>query len=168
MSQDNKHPNIVNLQEIEPSTQQHGEHYQLFRKQLGAKAKGKKLGCSWVELPPGKKSWPMHYHCANEEAIFILEGAGTLRLGDKHLAVKAGDYIALLCDKDAGHQMINTSAGSLRYLCVSTMEPNEIVIYPDTNKMFVCAGSGPGGAKEDRWFTSVFRRGDAIDYWEGE
>lgn len=168
MSQTNKHPNIVNVKDIEPTTQGHGDSYQVYRKQLGLKAQGKKLGCSWVELPPGKKSWPMHYHCVNEEAIFVLAGEGTLRLGEQSIIVKPGDYVALPCAKDKGHQMINTSSAPLQYLCFSTMEPNEIVVYPDSNKVFICAGSAPGAPKEQRLLTSVFRRRDEVDYWEGE
>jgi uncharacterized cupin superfamily protein len=168
MSQEKRHPNIVNLSQLEATTQTHGEHYALYRKQLGAKAQGKKLGCSWIELPPGKKSWPMHSHCINEEAIFILEGEGTLRLGTEQHPVRPGDYIAFRSEKEGAHQMINTSLAPLRYLCLSTMEPNEIVLYPDTNKIFVCAGSAPGGSKEQRLLTHVFRAKDEVDYWEGE
>jgi uncharacterized cupin superfamily protein len=163
-----RHPNIINIQELESTKQQHGESYLLHRKQLGAKTRGDKLGCSWIELPPGKKSWPMHYHCVNEESIYILEGEGTLRIGEEKVAVRAGDYISFRAGKDDAHQMINTSSAPLRYLCISTMEPNEIAVYPDSNKVFVCAGSAPGGAKEKRILTSVFRSGDTVDYWDGE
>ena len=168
MSQEKRHPNIVNVQQLEPTTQTHDPRYALHRKQLGAAAHGKKLGCSWIELPPGKRSWPMHAHLINEEAIFILEGEGTLRLGAEQHAVKPGDYISFRSDKEGAHQMINTSAAPLRYLCISTMEPNEIVVYTDTNKVFVCAGSAPGGSKEQRLLTHVFRAKDEVDYWEDE
>ena len=163
-----RHKNIVNLNDLTATTQAHGEDYLLQRKQLGAAAKGKKLGCSWVELPPGKKAWPMHAHLINEEAIFILEGEGTLRLGAEQHAVKPGDYIALRSEPEGAHQLINTSSAPLRYLCISTMEPNEIVLYSDSKKVFICAGSAPGGPKEQRLLTSVFRVQDEVDYWEGE
>ncbi len=52
-------------------------------------AGGKRLGCSLYELPPGKKSWPYHYHTGNEEAIFVLEGGG----GDER-TLESGDYAA--------------------------------------------------------------------------
>jgi uncharacterized cupin superfamily protein len=162
-----RHPNIVSVNEATSTTQSHGEQYLLQRKQLAALTQGKKLGCSWIELLPGKKAWPMHYHLINEEAIFVLEGEGTLRLGEARYPVKAGDYISLRCDKEGAHQMINTSQSPLRYLCFSTMEPNEIAVYPDSNKMFVCAGSAPGGPKEQRTLTKVFYPNE-VDYWEGE
>lgn len=52
----------------------------LRRKQLGNAAGGEQLGCSLYEMPPGQESWPYHYHTANEEAMYVLAGRGTLRL----------------------------------------------------------------------------------------
>ena len=41
------------------------------------------LGCSLYELPPGKRSWPYHYHTGNAEAAYVLSGSGYVRrLGD--------------------------------------------------------------------------------------
>jgi uncharacterized cupin superfamily protein len=48
-----------------------------------------------MEVSPGRTAWPYHYHTANEEAIYILHGAGTLRVGNVRSTVTAGDYIAL-------------------------------------------------------------------------
>ncbi len=30
------------------------------------------------ELPTESGSWPYHYHTANEEAIYVISGAGTI------------------------------------------------------------------------------------------
>jgi uncharacterized cupin superfamily protein len=51
------------------------------RKRLADAAGGCDLGASLYELPPGGKSWPYHYHTGNEEAIYVLAGEGTLRVG---------------------------------------------------------------------------------------
>ena len=51
------------------------------QKQLGAAAGSERLGCSLYELPPGAQPWSYHYHAANEEALYVLSGTGTLRLG---------------------------------------------------------------------------------------
>src|SRR2546427_6927473 len=87
------------------------------RKRLGAAAGGTKIGTSLIELAPGKRSWPQHYHLANEEAVFVLEGEGTLRLGKQELAISAGDYIALPSgDPEQAHQIVHHSGAPLRYL----------------------------------------------------
>jgi uncharacterized cupin superfamily protein len=34
-------------------------------------------------VPPGRRAWPYHYHLENEEAIYVLEGLGTLRIDEE-------------------------------------------------------------------------------------
>ena len=47
------------------------------------RASDEELGCSLYELPPGKRSWPYHYHTGNAEAAYVLSGSGFVRrLGD--------------------------------------------------------------------------------------
>jgi len=45
------------------------------RKELSTAVDASDLGCSLYELPPGMRSWPYHYHTANEEAIYVLQRA---------------------------------------------------------------------------------------------
>jgi uncharacterized cupin superfamily protein len=54
-----------------------------------------KLGCSLFEVAPGKRAWPFHYHFANEEALYILEGSATLRLGAEEFQLSQGYFVAL-------------------------------------------------------------------------
>jgi len=68
----------VNESDIAPSTVEHDDT--AFRRtKLAAAAGGDRLGCSLYELPPGKKSWPFHYHTGNEAALYVLAGTGRLR-----------------------------------------------------------------------------------------
>ena len=73
-------PKIVHTEQLAWIEQSQGHRFRVKRKPLGAVAGNEKLGCSLYELPPGCRSWPYHYHYANEEAIYILGGKGTLRL----------------------------------------------------------------------------------------
>lgn len=137
------------------------------RKKLGAAAEGDQLGCSLYELPSGAESWPYHYHTANEEAIYVLDGTGTLRLdGDMH-SLSAGDYVALPADESGGHRVINESDGTLRYLVMSTMDEPDVTVYPDSDKFGVFVGSPPGG-EADRSVHGFYRQDDDVDYWEDE
>ena len=107
--------------------------------------------------------------CAEEESIFILEGEGTLRLGPERIAVGPGDYIALPPGPDGAHQLLNTGAGPLRYLCFSTVQRVEIVGYPDSQKIGTRAH--PPGAEIDlsrAWFRQRFRVAPTLDYYDGE
>jgi uncharacterized cupin superfamily protein len=129
------------------------------RKRLAAAAGGKGLGVSWFELQPGKKAFPFHFHLANDEAVFVLEGEGVLRLGDEEHLLHAGDYVAF-SPGPPGHQIVNRSQAPLRYLAISTMREPEVAVYPDSDKVGVLA-RGHG-------VMSVHRRGDGVDYYEGE
>lgn len=161
-------PFTVNEAELDWTEASHGERYAFKRKQLGAAAGGKKLGASLIELAPGKRAVPRHYHFANEEAVFVLEGEGTLRLGENEIPLRAGDYVAMPPGKDSAHQVINTSQGPLRYLAVSTMIEPDVMGYPDSDKIGVFAGAAPGGPKAQRTVDAFFRSGDRVDYYEGE
>lgn len=163
-----RHPNVINVDQLEWREQSHGTRFQVSRKQLGSAAGGKKLGCSLYELSPCCQSWPYHYHYANEEAIYVLEGTGTLRLAGNEIAISQDDYIALPAEPVGAHQVINTSSAPLRYLCFSTMIEPDIVAYPDSGKVGVFAGAAPGGSKEQRSLNAFFRNDDATDYWDRE
>ena len=64
--------------------------FRTTRKQLGSSAGGEKLGCSLYEVPPWRTAFPRHYHLANEEAIYMLEGSGTLRIGREEVELSQG------------------------------------------------------------------------------
>lgn len=163
-----RHPHVVNVREVSPVESAKGDAYAFARRQLGAAAGSVQLGCSYMELPSGKKAWPRHWHAANEEALFILEGEGTLLVGDERVPLGAGDYVALPVGPDAAHQLHNTSAAPLRYLAFSTMLPTDITVYPDSNKVALFAGAAPGGDKRKRVLDDVLPRGARVDYWSGE
>ncbi|SDQ19713.1 cupin domain-containing protein [Natronobacterium texcoconense] len=156
----------TNADDLEWSTLERGET-KFRRKQLAAAAGGEELGCSLYELPEGRRSWPYHYHTGNEEALFVLEGTGTLRLDGETLSLEDGDYVALPRGEDGAHRIVNDSDGPLRYLMLSTMTDPDVTVYPDSGKVGVFAGSPPGG-DGDRTVSGYFREDDAVSYWEDE
>ena len=149
-----EHRNVVNEQDLEWSQQSHGEKFGYRRKQLGSAAGGERLSCSLYEVPPGRRAWPYHYHLANEEVIYVLEGSGTLRIGERKVTLSRGDYVALPVGEAGAHQIINTAEEPLRYLCFSTMIEPDAMVYPDSNKIGLFAGAAPGGPKEKRTLAS--------------
>ncbi len=104
-----EHPNVVNENDLYWGEQTHGDKFGYRRKQLSSAAGGEKLGCSLYEVPPGHRAWPYHYHLANEEAIYVLEGSGMLRIGGEKIEVSQGDYVALPTGETAAHQILNNS-----------------------------------------------------------
>jgi uncharacterized cupin superfamily protein len=139
----------------------------LRRKQLAAATDGDAIGASLYELPAGDRSWPYHYHTANEEALYVLEGSGTLRLDGDSVTLSAGDYVALPADERGAHRVVNDGDDVLRYLVVSTMVEPDVTVYPDSAKVGVFVGAPPGG-EGDRPVHGYFRQADAVDYWSEE
>ena len=134
------------------------------RKRLGEAAGGDRLGCSLYELPAGARAWPYHYHTANEEAIYVLSGRGTLRLdGDTH-QIREGEYVALPADETGAHQVVNDASTPLRYLMISTMVEPDVAVYPDTDSFGVFVGSPPGRS-EERPLSGFYRIDDDVNYW---
>lgn len=163
-----EHPNVASTGDLEWSEQSHGDRFGYQRKQLGAAAGGEKIGCSLYEAPSGKKAFPRHYHLTNEEAIYILEGRGTLRIGDGEVILSRGDYMALPAGEAWAHQVVNDSQGPLRYLCFSTMAEPDIMVYPDSEKVGIFGGAAPGGRKAKRTFSKFLSTEAEVGYYEGE
>jgi uncharacterized cupin superfamily protein len=159
---------VVNENELEWGEQSHGEKYAHRRKALGAATQGEKLGCSLYEVPPGYRAWPFHYHYANEEAIYVLHGSGTLRIGEREVGISQGHYVALQVGEAGAHQIINTSDEPLRYLCLSTMVEPDVLVYPDSRKIGLFAGSAPGGPKEKRTLHKYLRADAEVSYFDNE
>ncbi len=116
-----------------------------------------RIGVAIEELGPGKRSAPAHYHVLEEEHVYILEGRVTLRLGDARHAMKAGDYACFPAGQAAAHCLINESDAPCRYVIIGEKNPNEVVAYPDSNKVLVRALGG-----------AILDLGARRNYWDGE
>ncbi|WP_372479050.1 cupin domain-containing protein [Halomicrobium sp. HM KBTZ05] len=127
------------------------------------------LGCSLYEIEPGKRGWPAHYHEGNEEAIFVLDGDGTLWLGSdrEERDLEAGDF-AVFPRSEAGQHELEAGPDGLRYLAMSTMNEPDITVYPDNDAVGVFAGSPPGGQKSERRLSKYLDLDAEVPYWDDE
>jgi uncharacterized cupin superfamily protein len=137
------------------------------RKRLAAAADGEALGASLYELDPGERSWPVHFHTANEEAIYVLAGEGAVRRGEarEDVPLEPGEFLAFPADPSGAHRIVNTGPEVLRYLMVSTMHDPDVTVYPDHDGIGVFAGAPPGGDGE-RLVSGFWNREDAVEYWD--
>ena len=154
----------VNESDLDWDEYEHGDTT-FRRKELGDAADGEQLGCSLYELPPGKRSWPYHYHTANEEAIYVLAGEGFLRAENGEHDLTAGDYVTFPADESGGHQVVNDSDNALRYLAVSTMNDPDVTVYPEMEKLGVYVGAPPGGRGE-RSLHGYYPIDADVEYWD--
>lgn len=162
-----RHPNLVNASEAPSHVFAKGERFACTIRELGRATGARGVGCSLFEVPPGRAAAPLHYHCNNEEALFVLEGEGLLRVGDESLRVGPGDYVTFATGPERAHQLVNAGEGPLRYLCLSTMVPDEVVGYPEAGKIAALAVQ----ASDDRgksWLASWFMASSAVEPLEGD
>ena len=134
MADERRHMQVVNLTEVESRSIGMGSKFGASIKQIALPTGARGIGCSWYEVPPGKGAFPHHFHCANEEAIFVLDGEGTMRIGNDIVAVRSGDYITFPIGPQSAHQLRNTGTQALRYLCLSTMSTAEVLAIPIQKK----------------------------------
>jgi uncharacterized cupin superfamily protein len=172
MASDRRHPNVVNIDELESSEQAKGG-FSVRRRRLGPEAGGVALGCSYLELPPGKTAFPFHFHSGFEEALFILEGKGSARIGNATVPVRAGDYLAFPPGPAAPHALTNSGAAPLRYLALSspaTAATMDIVVYPDSKKIAFASGVDPvKGFRAGAWIMKLIKEAQPkVDYYDDE
>lgn len=127
------------------------------RKDLG----GERLRAGLWELPPGKRSFPLHSHHITEEAMFVVSGRGKVRTQDGETSIGPGDYVSFPPGGPA-HQLINDGAEPLVYLAMSAVQGVDVVEYPESDKVACSVGTFPSAKR------FVFRRGDQVDYFAGE
>lgn len=122
------------------------------------------LGCSLCEVEPGSSLYPFHAHATRDEAIYILDGVGTLRWGRKKIQVSTGDYINLPANLETPHQLINTGDALLRYLVLDRKQHDcaDIVAFPDSQKTGCLAYTKRGPR------VRFFRDSTSTGYFEGE
>jgi uncharacterized cupin superfamily protein len=127
------------------------------RKPLG----GVRLTAGLWELPPGKRSFPLHVHHGTEEALFVVSGTARVRTPEGETPIGPGDYVSFPPGGPA-HQLVNDGPEPLVYLGLAAVGDCDVVEYPDSGKVAISAG--PPTARK----RFVFRAKDQADYWEGE
>lgn len=160
-------PRIVRLDDLPWQSYRVGP-FGADRKRVGRAAGARKLGYSLYRVAPGGRPWAFHFHHVNEEFFYIRRGYGQLRDKDGTQDLKPGDAFACPPGPDGAHAMLNTGDAPLEFFALSTMEEPEVNEYPDSHKLYVMAGSPPGGEAGERTVDAVFRRTDAVSYEEDE
>jgi uncharacterized cupin superfamily protein len=115
-----------------------------------------RIGGTVYELGDGERSFPYHFHHGVEEWLLVIGGTPTVRTPDGEQRLRAGDTVCFPSGAAGAHQV----RGPGRVLVVSANREPSISVYPESDKL----GTRPGD-EADRL---DFRRGDAVDYWEGE
>ena len=147
---------IVSLRDMAAEPMRRGAVDSIWRypETVDGAVTGVMSGMSHIEVAPNARSAPFHCHGAEEELFVVLDGAGTLRLGEERHGIKPGHVVARPPGTGIAHQFIADESG-LTLLAWSTRDPNDILWYPDSSKVAL------GGI-------GVRLRVEPLDYWDGE
>ena len=121
---------------------------------LGRGAGSVVAGLNHLVVEPGKLAWPQHCHSAEEEMYVILDGDGTLLLGEEETPIRAGHVVAQPPGTGVA-QGVRAGAAGLTLLAYGTREPNDITYFPHSNKVHF------RGVK-------LIARVERLGYWDGE
>jgi len=82
-------------------------------------------------LPPGSRSSIKHWHSAEDEMVYVLEGEATLIEGDAEIRMRPGDAATFKAGEAVGHYLVNRGTVPVRCLVVGTRAPVDVITCPD-------------------------------------
>lgn len=116
-------------------------------------------GMSLYALPAGQALCPYHYEYAEEEWLLVLDGHPSVRTPEGTQRLEPLDAVFFPRGPEGAHQIRNDSDATVRVVMWSTVVYPAATAYPDSDKV----GVYPGGGER-----LLFRRADAVDYYDGE
>ncbi len=146
-------PTIVALADVPADPERRGDVAHV-RRDLGDALGAHAAGLGHLVVEPGALTYPPHCHAAEEELFVVLDGAGSLLLGDEEHPVRAGSVVARPPGSGIAHAF-RAGDGPLTLLAYGTREPNDIVFFPRSGKVAI------RGIKA-RFFI------ERVEYWDGE
>jgi uncharacterized cupin superfamily protein len=102
-----------------------------MRQRLGNAGGLGDFGVNLVRLPPGSWSAQRHWHSAEDEFVYVLEGELTLIEDEGETLLRAGDCAAFAKGSGNGHHLINRSGEMAVYLEIGARSAADIVEYSD-------------------------------------
>lgn len=121
-----------------PTRRQHqfNENAVRLTRGLSDAAGMQRIGVHLVRLEPGRESTQFHYHDADEEFLFVLEGRGIAELGDREVEVGPGDFMGFPAPSEP-HSLRNPFDEDLVYLMGGERNANDLVHYPRIGRILV-------------------------------
>jgi uncharacterized cupin superfamily protein len=139
------------------------EGFRSRRARIGYELGTELIGCSLWTLPPGEAAYPYHFHYSDEELVIVLSGRPSLRTPKGNRELEEGEAIRFQLGEEGAHQISNPTDQPATFLAVSSHGRPDVVVYPDADKIGVGERLPEGGG-----LRVFFRRGDAVDYFDGE
>jgi uncharacterized cupin superfamily protein len=101
------------------------------KRALGDAAGLKNFGVNLTTLHPGAASSQRHWHTAQDEFIYVLEGEVTLITDEGEEVLRPGMAAGFPAGQANGHCLVNRSDRDASYLEIGDRTPTDEVNYPD-------------------------------------
>jgi len=112
------------------------------------------FGALVQELAPGAASADPHWHAAEDEMVYLLDGAITMVEGDARHALRPGQAACFRAGVAVAHCLVNESDAPARGLVIGTRSGDDVVTYADGRVRTVRDGMdtlhGPDGTVIER------------------
>lgn len=92
------------------------------------------FGAHVVTLPPGSASSDRHWHEAEDEFLYMLEGEATVVEDTGEQLLRPGDAACWRAGEANAHQVVNRSGAPCSFLVVGTRAEREVQHYPDLGR----------------------------------
>lgn len=131
----------------------------LLGRQLSRAAGARAVFVNQDRLLPGGVTSPAHWHTADEEIVFVLEGHPTLRQlvdgVELRTRLQPGDAAHFAPGRRIAHQVLNETDEDAVLLVIGTDDPQDVTVFPERDRVHV---RGLGA-------TAPFQ---PLAYWDGE
>lgn len=101
------------------------------RRRLGNAAGLDQFGVNLTQLQPGSQSSMRHWHAAEDEFVYMLEGEVVLCEDGGETILRPGDAAGFKAGVANGHCLVNRSSQVAVFLEIGTRAAREEVDYPD-------------------------------------
>lgn len=102
------------------------------RWRLGDRAGLTQFGVNVLKLPPGAWSSQRHWHSAEDEFVYVLEGEVVLVTDAGEEVLRAGESAGFKAGESNGHHLQNRSTAEVRVLEIGARNgEHDAVEYPD-------------------------------------
>ena len=112
------------------------------RQRLGLQAGLSDFGVNLLRLPPGVWSSQRHWHMAEDEFVFVIEGEVVLVTDSGEEILKVGDCAGFKAGVKDGHHLQNRSSRDAVVLEVGSRKPEDEGEYSDIDMRFLRTNDG--------------------------
>jgi len=151
---------ITNKNKITPKHKDEHAAFEYIKYEVTERSSDNQCYVCIYDIPPKKAAYPYHFHTANTEVFYIINGSGILETPDGAKAISPGDVIVCPPNAKGSHKIINTSeTDTLTYLDCDTANSPDVVFYPTSGKV---------GALVQGEMNIFFDKSTEVDYYKGE